>query len=88
MKKAIFILVSLCLITSCKKSDAGNNQTDGDNSEDNIRLERAATTNPNLPTPPINPLEKGEEELKLSDKFQNDQLILPELDSVKDVKIQ
>ncbi len=87
MKKAIFILVSLCLITSCKKSDAGNNPTDGDNREDNIRLERAATTNPNLPTPPINPLDKGEE-LKLFDKFQNDQLIRPELDSIKDMEIQ
>ncbi|MBR1515415.1 MAG: hypothetical protein IJ621_01530 [Paludibacteraceae bacterium] len=87
MKKIIFILVSLCLVASCKKNDAGNNPTEGDNREDNIRLERAATTNPNLPTPPINPLDKGEE-LKLSDKFQNDQLILPELDSIKDMEIQ
>ena len=87
MKKAIFIIMAVCLFASCSHK-SHTNEPDTEDKYDKIELQQNKEHRPTNPLPPVTPLDKGHKDsIQLRTELQEEEPVLTPLDSSGNVEI-
>jgi hypothetical protein len=87
MKKAIFIIMAVCLFASCSHK-SHTNEPDTEDKYDKIELQQNKEHRPTNPLPPVTPLDKGHKDsIQLRTELQEEEPVLTPLESSGNVEI-
>ncbi len=90
MKKAIFIIMAVCLFASCSHRNSADRPDTEDKYDkyDKIKLQQNKEHRPTNPLPPVTPLDKGHKDsIQLRTELQDEEPVLTPLDSSGNVEI-
>ena len=87
MKKAIFIIMAVCLFASCSHRNSAD-RPDTEDKYDKITLQQNKEHRPTNPLPPVTPLDKGHKDsIQLRTEMQEEEPVPTPLDSSGNVEI-